>query len=178
MEDVVSLIFAAENVRTLVILVVCICGVVWLNARMDRRFLEQDEKSGERFAEMDKRFVEMDKRFAEMDKRFLEGDKRFLEQDLKFMEQFAAIDRRFLEQEMKFRDALAEQERSIERKQKEALADFHLQLKANDFKHLEDGIDALVYVLGEKGSITPEGQAYVQHVMGRGREAPGGGDLR
>jgi len=164
MEDVVSLIFAAENVRTLVILVVCICGVVWLNARMDRRFLEQDEKSGERFAEMDKRFIE--------------GDKRFLEQDLKFMEQFAAIDRRFLEQEMKFRDALAEQERSIERKQKEALADFHLQLKANDFKHLEDGIDTLVYVLGEKGSITTEGQAYVQHVMGRGREAPGGGDLR
>jgi len=133
MEDVVSLIFAAENVRTLVILVVCICGVVWLNTRMDRRFLEQEMKFGE-------------------------------------------MDKRFLEQEMKFKDALSEMGRSIEYKQKEALADFHLKLKSNDFKHLEDGIDALVYVLGEKGSITPEGKAYVQEVMDRGREAPGGED--
>ncbi|GAB6391320.1 MAG: hypothetical protein MdMp014T_0693 [Treponematales bacterium] len=50
MEDVLRMIFSAENVRTAVLLAAAVCGFTWLNSKMDKRIDSLRDEMNEKFA--------------------------------------------------------------------------------------------------------------------------------
>jgi hypothetical protein len=50
MEDVLRMIFSAENVRMAVLLVAAACGFTWLNSKMDKRIDSLREEMNGKFA--------------------------------------------------------------------------------------------------------------------------------
>jgi len=98
-------------------------------------------------SKMDKKFAEQDKRidakFDEQDKRI---DAKFAGQDKKFEAKFAEIDVKF-----------AEQDKRIDAK----FDEFYQKLKTNDFAHIHDAINALVFLIKRNGQINEQDEAYV-----------------
>ena len=76
--DVLTFIFSAENVRTVILFITVVYGISWLklnfektiDEKLDKRFGEQEKTIDKRFDEQEKRFSDIDKRFDEMEKRF------------------------------------------------------------------------------------------------------------
>ncbi|MDR1785821.1 MAG: hypothetical protein LBR23_05070 [Spirochaetaceae bacterium] len=89
MENLVTLIFNAENIRMIIILAVGLSEFIWLKSRMDVKFAEVDVKFAETNAKMDVKFAEMD---AKIEKRFAEVDEKFAAVDVKFAETNAKIE--------------------------------------------------------------------------------------
>jgi roadblock/LC7 domain-containing protein len=75
MEDVLKMIFNADNVRMAVLLAAIACGVSWLKSKMDKRFAEQDAKFVSQSSEMNEKFAaqsnEMNEKFAAQDGKLL-----------------------------------------------------------------------------------------------------------
>jgi hypothetical protein len=99
----VGLFLNAENVRTLVLLVAIVCGIVWQRNGMSK------------------------------------------------------LEIKMLEMKM---DILKE----IKGEMKEEFETFHAQLKSNDFKHLNDTIEELTFMLEKNGYLSPEDK---KHIDGR-----------
>jgi predicted nuclease with TOPRIM domain len=136
------MILNEENIRTLVILVTIVCGVIWQNnqfdkkmdEKLDKRFNEYDKKMDNKFETIDNKFETIDKRFEAIDKKFDAIDKRF-----------DAIDNRFVSIDKRFED--------LDVKMDNKFDSFYKQLKTNDFAHLNNAIGELTFILEKNGFL-------------------------
>jgi hypothetical protein len=111
MESVANLVFSAENVRMLVLLVFGFCGYVLLKTSFEKK-IDGFEKKIDGF----------EKKIDGVESSLLK-----------------AIDEKF----------------------DEKIAKFYAQLKANDFKHLNDTIEALTFTLEKNGYLKREDKEYI-----------------
>jgi chaperonin cofactor prefoldin len=144
-----------DNIRTLVMLVAMVCGVIWLNMQLDKKMdrklddmeLKQEKKIDEFKSALNVKFEAIDGRFDNFNSilnvKFEAIDMRFEAIDRRF----EAIDRRFESFEV-----------AIDRK----FDDFYVKLKTNDFAHLSAAIEALAYVLKKNDLIDSDDNKFIE----------------
>ena len=118
MESVASLIFSAENVRMLVLLVFGFSGYVLLKTSLEKKIDGQDRK----FDAQDRKFDALDHKIDRLESSLL---------------------------------------KAIDEKISAANQNLYAQLKANDFKHLNDTIEALTFMLEKNKFLTREDKEYI-----------------
>ncbi|MDR2554492.1 MAG: hypothetical protein LBC64_03595 [Fibromonadaceae bacterium] len=154
MEKMVELLVNADNVRMLVVIAVGFCGYVRLNMSFDRKFYALDKKIDDRFGFLDKK---IDDKFGFLDKK-IDGKFGFL--DKKIDEKFGFLDKKINGVEPSLL-------RAIDEKIDLKLAAFHAQLKANDFAHLNNTIEALTFTLEKNKFLEKEDKEYIDGRLDR-----------
>jgi hypothetical protein len=115
MESVAGLVFSAENVRMLVLLVFGFCGYVLMKTSLEKKIDGVETSLNKRIDGVE---TSLNKRMDGLESSLLK-----------------AID--------------------------EKISNFHAQLKANDFKHLNDTIEALTFTLEKNGYLKREDKEYI-----------------
>jgi len=115
MESVASLVFSAENVRMLVLLVFGFCGYVLLKTSLEKKIDGLDRK--------------------------IDGVETSLNKKIDGVE-FSLL-------------------KAMDEKIAFANQSLYAQLKANDFKHLNDTIEALTFTLEKNGYLKREDKEYI-----------------
>jgi len=146
MESVLNLVVNAENVRTLVLLVFCFSGFVWLKTSLEKKIGGVDKR-------IDGVEVSLSKCIDE-----LRGDTNKRIDELRYND-LASIHRRMDEVEYSLNKRIDGVEISLSK----CIDD----LKHNDFAHLNSTIEALTYALEKNGSLKPEDKGYVDSRLAR-----------
>jgi len=122
MESVASLVFSAENIRMLVLLVFGFCGYVLMKTSLEKKIDSVETSLNKRIDGVE---TSLNKRMDGLEKSMYGLESSLLR----------AID--------------------------EKISNFHAQLKANDFKHLNDTIEALTFTLEKNGYLKREDKEYI-----------------
>jgi len=169
MESVASLVFNAENVRMLVLLVFGFCGYVLLKTSFEKRMDGQDRK----FDALDRKIDSVEaslssslgNRIDALDRK-IDGveaslSKRIDALDRKIDSVEASLSKRMDVQDHKIDCLESSLLKAMDEKIAAANQNLYAQLKANDFKHLNDTIEALTFTLEKNGFLKREDKEYI-----------------
>jgi len=137
MESIANLIFSAENVRMLVLLVFGFCGYVMLKTSLEKK-IDGVESS--------------------LNKK-IDGVESSLNKKIDGVE--SSLNKKIDGVESSLNKKIDGVESSLIKAMDEKIANFHAQLKANDFKHLNDTIEALTFTLEKNKFLTREDKEYI-----------------
>ena len=140
MESVVSLIFNVENVRMLVLLVFGFCGYVLIRSQMKSLEYSLNNKIDGVESSLDKKIDGVE---SSLGKRIDALDKKIDGVESSLNKRIDSLDSR------------------IDEKIVAANQNLYAQLKANDFKHLNDTIEALTFTLEKNGFLKREDKEYI-----------------
>ncbi len=148
MESTVDFIFNAENIRMLVIVAFVVCGVMWLKFSFEKRIdgvevsLNKKIDSVEAFLnkKIDSVEVSLNKKIDGVE---------------------VSLNKRIDGVEVSLNKRIDGVEMFIEKKIDEKLGSFHAQLKANDFAHLNNTIEALTFTLEKNKFLNREDKEYI-----------------
>ena len=137
MESVASLVFNAENMRMLVLLVFGFCGYVLLKTSLEKK-IDGVETS------LSKRIDGLDRKIDGVD---------------------TSLNKKIDDLESSLNKKIDGVESSLLKAMDEKIAfanqNLYAQLKANDFKHLNDTIEALTFTLEKNGYLKREDKEYI-----------------
>jgi len=142
MEKIVELL-TSDNVRTAVIVVAVLCGYVSMRSQMKGLEYSLNKKIDDKFGFLDKK---IDDKFSFLDK--------------KIDDKFGFLDKKIDGVESSLLRAMDEK---IDLK----LAEFHAQLKANDFAHLNNTIEALTFTLEKNKFLEKQDKEYIDGRLDR-----------
>ncbi len=155
MESVTNLILNAENVRMLVLLMSGYCGYVLLKASLNKKIDSLDRKIDCVEASLNKKIDSLDRKIdcveASLSKRIDSLDHKIggVDTSLNYK-----IDTKMDHLESSLL-------RAMDEKIAAANQNLYAQLKANDFKHLNDTIEALTFMLEKNKFLTKEDKKYI-----------------
>jgi len=126
MESMASLVFNAENMRMLVLLVFGFCGYVLLKTSLEKKIDGLDRKIDGVDTSLNKKIDDLE---SSLNKKIDDVESSLL--------------------------------KAMDEKIAAANQNLYAQLKANDFKHLNDTIEALTFTLEKNGYLKREDKEYI-----------------
>ena len=140
MESIVDIVFNAENVRMLVLLVFGFCGYVLIKSQMK----DLEHSLGKRIDDLDRKIDGVE---ASLGKRIDGLDHKIDGVDTSLNHKIECLEASLL--------------KAMDEKIAAANQSLYAQLKANDFKHLNDTIEALTFILEKNKFLTIEDKEYI-----------------
>jgi len=146
MEKIVEQLINAENWRTLAVLAVVLYGYLKLNMSFE------------------KKFGFLNKRIDDVE---LSLNKRIDDVELSLNKRIDTLDKRIDALDKKIDGVESSLLRAIDEKIDIKLAAFYAQLKANDFAHLNNTIEALTFTLEKNNFLKREDKEYIDSRLDR-----------
>jgi len=163
MESIVDIVFNAENVRMLVLLVFGFCGYVTLKTSLEKRIGGVEVSLGKRIdgveTSLGKRIDDVEtslgKRIDNLDRK-IDGVDTSLNHKIESLE--ASLNHKI---DYKIECLESSLLKAMDEKIAAANQSLYAQLKANDFKHLNDTIQALTFILEKNKFLAIEDKEYI-----------------
>jgi len=158
MESIVDIVFNAENVRMLVLLVFGFCGYVLIKSQMK----DLEHSLGKRIDDLDRKIDGVE---ASLGKRIDGLDRKIDGVEASLGKRIDGLDHKIDGVDTSLNHKIECLEASLLKAMDEKIAaanqSLYAQLKANDFKHLNDTIEALTFILEKNKFLTIEDKEYI-----------------